>query len=99
MRCVDALIAGNPPEVRVARLREFSTMVSANPIWGAVAELAGRLAEGVAARRAVNQASADGSNPLPDEDAATHRDGNARTRLQSHARHEHHGCPTHSYRR
>ena len=38
----------------------------------------------------------DGRNPLPDEDAATgcHRDGAARARLQSHARHEHHGRPT-----
>jgi NTE family protein len=54
-----AIIAGNPSEARVARLREFWTMVSANPIWGAVADFAGRLAEGiVAARRAVNQVSA-----------------------------------------
>jgi len=38
----------------------------------------------------------DGCNPLPDEDTATgcHRDGAARARLQSHARHEHHGRPT-----
>ena len=38
----------------------------------------------------------DGSNPLPDEDAAKgrHRDGAARSRLQSHPGHEHHGCPT-----
>src|SRR2546426_10076139 len=38
----------------------------------------------------------DGSNPLPDEDAATgcRRDGIARAGLQSHARHEHLGRPT-----
>ena len=37
-----------------------------------------------------------GSNPLPDEDAATgrQRDGAACTCLQSDPRHEHHGCPT-----
>src|SRR6266702_6449481 len=37
----------------------------------------------------------DGSNPLPDEDAATgcRRDGIARAGLQSHARHEHLGRP------
>ena len=41
-----------------------------------------------------NDQGPDGSNPLPDEDAATrsHRDGAARARLQSHARHEHYGA-------
>jgi NTE family protein len=53
-----AIIAGNAPDSRVARLREFWTMVTANPIWGALADSAGRLVVGVAARRAVNQASA-----------------------------------------
>ena len=53
-----AIIAGNPPEARVGRLREFWTLVSANPIWGALADYAGRFAEGVAARHAINQASA-----------------------------------------
>jgi len=52
------IIAGNPPESRVARLREFWTTVTANPIWGALADHVGRLAENVAARRLVNQSSA-----------------------------------------
>ena len=53
-----AIIVGNRPEARVARLREFWTTVSANPIWGGLADYGGRLAEGLTARRAVNQASA-----------------------------------------
>jgi NTE family protein len=53
-----AIIAGNPPESRVARLSEFWTMVTANPIWGNLADHAGRLATGLDARRAINQASA-----------------------------------------
>jgi hypothetical protein len=44
----------------------------------------------------VDAQGADGSNPLPDEEAATrgHRDGAPRPRLQSHARHQHHGART-----
>jgi NTE family protein len=53
-----AIIAGNPPKLRVARLREFWTMATANPIWGMLADYAGHLAEGIDARRAINQASA-----------------------------------------
>ena len=53
-----ALIAGNSPERRVARLREFWQMVSVNPVWGAAADYAASLAADLSARRAVNQASA-----------------------------------------
>ncbi len=53
-----AIIGGNSPKARVARLREFWTMVSANPIWGGLADHAGSLAPGLLARRIVNQASA-----------------------------------------
>src|SRR3974390_2643923 len=47
-----AIIVGNRPEARVARLREFWTTVSANPIWGGVADYSGRLAQRVTPRRA-----------------------------------------------
>lgn len=53
-----ALIAGNPPERRVARLREFWETVSANPLWGAAFDHAAGLAADVNVRRGVNQASA-----------------------------------------
>ncbi|MDE2229373.1 MAG: patatin-like phospholipase family protein [Alphaproteobacteria bacterium] len=53
-----AIIAGNPPEQRVARLRQFWETVSTNPLWGAAGDYVGRLATGVAGRRAVSQASA-----------------------------------------
>ncbi|MGH7001553.1 MAG: patatin-like phospholipase family protein, partial [Stellaceae bacterium] len=53
-----ALIAGNPRERRVARLREFWQMVSTNPVWGAAAEYAAGFAADPNARRAVNQVSA-----------------------------------------
>ena len=53
-----AIIAGNPPERRVERLRQFWEMVSANPLWGTAADYAGRFARGVAARQALSQASA-----------------------------------------
>ena len=53
-----ALIVGNPPERRVARLREFWEMVSTNPVWGAAADYAAGLTAELNARRAVNQASA-----------------------------------------
>src|SRR5579872_927770 len=53
-----AIIAGNPPERRVDRLRAFWETVSANPLWGAVADYAGRLAADLATRRVVNQVSA-----------------------------------------
>ncbi|HYL33080.1 MAG TPA: patatin-like phospholipase family protein [Stellaceae bacterium] len=53
-----AIIAGNAPERRVARLREFWEMVSANPLWGAAADCAAGLTAELNTRRAVNQASA-----------------------------------------
>jgi NTE family protein len=53
-----AIIAGNPPESRVARLREFWTTVTCNPIWDMLAAWAGRFAEDVDTRRTLNQASA-----------------------------------------
>ncbi|HYL48932.1 MAG TPA: patatin-like phospholipase family protein [Stellaceae bacterium] len=53
-----AIIAGNAPERRVARLREFWEMVSANPLWGAAADYAAGLTAELNTRRAVNQASA-----------------------------------------
>ena len=53
-----AIVVGNPPKSRIARLRQFWEMVSANPVWGAIADYAGRFAEGIAARHALNQASA-----------------------------------------
>ena len=53
-----AIIAGNPPESRVPRLREFWTKVTYNPIWDMLAASAGRFAEDIDTRRALNQASA-----------------------------------------
>ena len=53
-----AVIAGNPPEHRVERLRRFWETVSTNPLWGTAADYAGRLVNGVTARQAVSQASA-----------------------------------------
>ena len=53
-----AIIAGNAPERRVARLREFWEMVSINPLWGAAADYAAGLTAELNTRRAVNQASA-----------------------------------------
>ncbi len=53
-----AIIAGNPPERRIARLRQFWETVTANPLLGAAADYAGRFAAGTEARRLVNQASA-----------------------------------------
>jgi NTE family protein len=53
-----AIIAGNPPDARVPRLREFWTKVTCNPIWDMLAAWAGRFAEDIDTRRALNQASA-----------------------------------------
>jgi NTE family protein len=53
-----AIIVGNRPEARVARLREFWTVVSTDPIWGGLFDYAGRFAGGVPAHRVVDQASA-----------------------------------------
>ena len=53
-----AIIAGNPPEQRVARLRQFWETVSANPLWGAAGDYAERFTSGLAARQAISQASA-----------------------------------------
>ena len=38
-----AIIVRNRPEARVARLREFWTTVSAEPIWGGLADYSGHL--------------------------------------------------------
>jgi len=53
-----AIIAGNPPEDRVARLREFWTSVTTNPIYRGFADYARCFTYGTTARRAANQASA-----------------------------------------
>lgn len=53
-----AIIAGNPLESRVARLREFWRMVTSNPISSAFADYAGPFAQGPTVRRLINQASA-----------------------------------------
>lgn len=51
-----ALIAGNPPERRVARLREFWNIVSANPLIGQTADHLGHFVKGPV-RQLVNFAS------------------------------------------
>jgi NTE family protein len=53
-----AIIAGNPPEQRVDKLRAFWEGITAHPHWTWTGDAAGRLAKGDAVRRAVNQASA-----------------------------------------
>ena len=53
-----AIIAGNPPENRVAQLREFWMTVTANPICSGITSYTRCFANGITARRAVNQASA-----------------------------------------
>jgi NTE family protein len=53
-----ALIAGNPPEQRVARLREFWEMVTAHPGWQFVDAAEDVLARGTIARTLFNNASA-----------------------------------------
>ena len=53
-----AIIAGNPPQDRVARLREFWMTVTTNPICSGFTDFARCFADGLGARRAVNQASA-----------------------------------------
>jgi NTE family protein len=53
-----ALIAGNPPEQRVARLREFWEMVTAHPGWQFVDAAEEVLARGTIARTLFNNASA-----------------------------------------
>ncbi len=52
------IIAGSPPEDRVARLREFWTTVTANPIWSGLTDCARCFTDSVTARRGINQASA-----------------------------------------
>jgi NTE family protein len=53
-----ALIAGNPPELRVARLREFWELVTAHPGWQFVDAAEDVLARGTIARTLFNNASA-----------------------------------------
>ena len=53
-----AIIAGNPPEQRVAKLRTFWEEITAAPSWAWSADAVARLARGDAARRFWNQASA-----------------------------------------
>src|SRR5271157_2431183 len=53
-----AIIAGNPPEERVAKLRQFWEGVTAGSTWGVIGDPISRLARGVDARRVVNQVSA-----------------------------------------
>jgi len=53
-----AIVAGNPPETRVAKLRQFWETVSANPVWGAVGDIVLRSVSGDGARRAESQANA-----------------------------------------
>jgi NTE family protein len=52
-----AIIAGNPPGERVAKLREFWEGITASPGW-AWSDAASRFVKGEAARRFINQASA-----------------------------------------
>jgi NTE family protein len=53
-----ALIAGNPPESRVAKLRAFWEGVTASPTWGLFGDSLSRVARGNDARLMVNQLSA-----------------------------------------
>jgi NTE family protein len=53
-----AIIAGNPLENRVAQLRKFWMTVTANPICSGITNYTRCFANGITARRAVNQASA-----------------------------------------
>ncbi|HXQ53510.1 MAG TPA: patatin-like phospholipase family protein [Stellaceae bacterium] len=53
-----ALIAGNPPEERVAKLRAFWEGITASPAWDLFSDPLARLARGNDARLIVNQLSA-----------------------------------------
>src|SRR5215469_7637554 len=53
-----AIIAGNPPEKRVARLREFWELITSHPWSGYTEQLAAFFARNGEARSFLNQASA-----------------------------------------
>jgi NTE family protein len=53
-----AIIAGNPPNSRVDRLREFWTQVTADPLWSGVRTACIDLARGDASRQLLNHMSA-----------------------------------------
>jgi NTE family protein len=53
-----AIIAGNPPNSRIDRLREFWTQVTAGGLWPSLGDLSFRLARGDVARNIFNQMSA-----------------------------------------
>src|ERR1700681_3638919 len=53
-----AIIAGNPPNSRVDRLREFWAQVTADPLWSGVRNAYIDLAAGDASRRLLNHISA-----------------------------------------
>jgi NTE family protein len=53
-----AIIAGNPPGQRVAKLRAFWEGVSASPSWAPPADIVSGIVKGDAARKILNQGSA-----------------------------------------
>src|ERR1700726_393960 len=53
-----AIIAGNPPNSRIDRLREFWTQVTAGGIWPCLGDLCPGLARGDTARNIFNQMNA-----------------------------------------
>lgn len=53
-----ALIAGNPPDARVDKLREFWDGISINPVWDWPADLGLPIAESGEARKFANQMNA-----------------------------------------
>ena len=53
-----AIIAGNPPETRVKRLREFWQGITAHPAWGWIDDLGSRIVKGYRSRNVFNQMSA-----------------------------------------
>lgn len=53
-----AIIAGNPPEQRLAKLKGFWETLTANPYWDHLAQAAAMYNKADAARAALNQASA-----------------------------------------
>ena len=53
-----AIIAGNPPNLRVERLREFWTQVTADELWPGLGDVGAGIARGDTARHLLNQMSA-----------------------------------------
>ena len=53
-----AIIAGNPPNLRVERLREFWTQVTADELWPGLGDVGASVARGDTARHLLNQMSA-----------------------------------------